>query len=146
MSEDIRKMIDKVIERQNFKQFTNENIGDKIFTNKNVNIGDIFEEHLIYTYSQKIHHTYDDFIDGDLGYRIEESKQYIVKSVDISEIEIYEFQIDDSLIEEYIEEYQKNGTYPPIILDGDYRIIDGTHRVNALNDLGIKNVIAFVGL
>ena len=143
MSEDIRKMIDKV---KNFKQFVNENVVNNIYTNKNVNIGDIFEEHLIYTYSQKIHHTYDDFIDGDLGDRIEESKQYIVKSVDISEIEIYEFQIDESLIEEYIEEYQKNGTYPPIILDGDYRIIDGTHRVNALNDLGIKNVIAFVGL
>ena len=31
VSKDMREMIDKV---KNFKQFVNENIGDKIFTNK----------------------------------------------------------------------------------------------------------------
>jgi ParB-like chromosome segregation protein Spo0J len=36
--------------------------------------------------------------------------------------------------------------YPPIVLNKDYSIIDGTHRINALDDLGYKTVIAFVGV
>jgi len=130
-----------------FKQFVNENnIGIiNTYTNKNVNVGDYFEEHLIYSYSQRMHHTYDDFIDGDLGARIEEYDKYVVKNIKISEIEIDEFQIDETFIDQYIEAFKKRGTYPPIILDSEYRIIDGTHRVNALNDLGVEYVIAFVG-
>lgn len=138
---------------KNFNTFVNENTNksinksiNKTITNKNVNIGDTYHEHDIYSYSQKMHHTYDDFIDGDLGERIEQYSEYVVKSISIYEIEIDEFMIDEGLVDEYKEEFQRLNTYPPIILNSDYSIIDGTHRVNALNDLGIENVVAFVGV
>lgn len=126
---------------KSFEQFLNER-----YSNKNIKIGDIYDEADVYSYSQRIHHTNDDFIDGDLGERIESYEEYIVEEIEISDIEIDEFYIDDSLVDEYKEKIQKYKTYPPIILNSDYSIIDGTHRVNALNELGIKKVVAFVGI
>jgi hypothetical protein len=73
----------------------------------------------------------------------------------------YELDIDD--MEEYIDLYNKYNSYPPIVLDGDtsgglttlvngkwmtlnnYTIIDGTHRANALKEMGFKTIICFVG-
>ena len=56
----------------------------------------------------------------------------------------------DDFIEEYKEKYQVKGNYPPIVLDkvhyGRYTIIDGTHRVNALHQLGEEKVLAWVGI
>lgn len=119
---------------------------DEQFLNKKITIGKIYDEADVYGYTQRIHHTYDDFIDGDLGDRIESYEEYIVKEVNISDIDIDEFYVDDSLVDEYKEKIRKNGHYPPVVLNSDYSIIDGTHRINALNELGIKTVIAFVGV
>lgn len=109
-------------------------------------IGDVYPEEDVYIFTQKIHHTPEDFFDGDLGDRIEQYEEYIVKEVNISDIQnLDEFQLDEDLVEEYTEILKKNDTYPPIVLDEEYNIIDGTHRANALNDLGKKKIIAFVG-
>ena len=116
------------------------------YSSNNIKIGEIYDEADVYGYSQRIHHTEDDFIDGDLGERIEKYKKYIVKEVYISDIEIDEFYIYDDLVEEYKEKILKFNTYPPIVLNKDLSIIDGTHRVNALNELGYEKVVAFVGL
>jgi hypothetical protein len=116
------------------------------YMSDSVTIGDTFDEDEIYSYTQRIHHTSDDFIDGDLGKRIEKYKKYIVKEIDISKIDIDEFNIDQGLVEDYEELIQKNnGVYPPVILSKRYRIIDGTHRLNALTNLKYKTVIAFIG-
>jgi hypothetical protein len=123
------------------REFLNER-----YSSDNIKIGEVYDEADVYSYTQRIHHTYDDFIDGDLGDRIEKYKKYIVKEVNISDIEIDEFYIDDNLVDEYKEKIMKSNTYPPIVLNNDYTIIDGTHRVNALNELGYKTVTAFVGL
>ena len=70
----------------------------------------------------------------------------IEKEIDISKIDIDEFNIDQGLVEDYEELIQKNnGVYPPVILSKRYRIIDGTHRLNALTNLKYKTVIAFIG-
>jgi hypothetical protein len=111
-----------------------------------VKVGDIYDESDVYSYVQGMHHTDDDFIDGDLGDRIEKYKRYRVEDVNISDIQINEFYIDDDLVEEYKEKILKSNMYPPIVLNKDYSIIDGTHRINALDDLGYKTVIAFVGV
>lgn len=88
-----------------------------------------------------LHHT-----EGDLGDRIEEYSEYVLKEIDIKEIDIEEFILDEDLIEEYEEKYSKSKKYPPIVLDSDYRIIDGSHRFNVLYNLGITKILAFVGI
>lgn len=93
-----------------------------------------------------MHHTYDDFIEGDLGDRIEEYNKYKVLKVDIKDIDIDEFTLDYDLIEDYKETLLSNDKYPPDVLNSDYDIIDGSHRLNALDELGYTKVIAFVGL
>lgn len=113
----------------------------------NSNIGDILYEEDIYQYVQSIHDDYESsFIDGDLGNRIEEYEQYELKFVPIDKIDIDEFSLDTSKMREYIEEYKKSNDYPPIVLNDEYGVIDGTHRVNALERLGIKEVKAWVGI
>lgn len=110
-------------------------------------IGDILFEEDIYQYIQVIHDDYESaFIDGDLGSRIEEFEKYKLKLIPISEIDIDEFSIDTSKMREYMTEYKKSDNYPPIVLNDEYGIIDGTHRANALERLGIKEVKAWVGI
>ena len=119
-------------------------------TNLSVNIGDVYEESEIYTYIQKLHYKRDyDFWEGDLGERIEKFPYYIVKEVPIEDIEMDEYQLDEDDMEEYIEMFKERGSYPPIVLGkksyGYYNIIDGTHRANALRELGFDKIICFVG-
>ena len=114
---------------------------------QNSNIGDILYEEDVYQYVQSIHDDYESsFVDGDLGDRIEEFEQYELQLVPIDKINIDEFSIDTSKMREYIEEYKKSNDYPPIVLNDEYVIIDGTHRVNALERLGLKEVKAWVGV
>jgi len=125
-------------------------ISESIYSNNNINIGDIYEESDIYTYVQKLHHKRkEDFWEGDLGERIEKYPFYIVKEIPIEQIEMDEFQVDDDDVEEYVELFKKLNSYPPIVLTkkqyGYYYIIDGTHRANALRELGLKSIICFVG-
>ena len=49
-------------------------------------------------------------------------------------------------MKDYIKEYKNSNNYPPIVLNDEYGIIDGTHRVNALERLGLKEVKAWVGI
>lgn len=113
----------------------------------NAKIGDILFEEDIYQYIQVIHDDYESsFVDGDLGDRIEEFEQYELQIVPIDKINIDEFSLDTSKMREYIEVYKKFNDCPPIVLNDEYGIIDGTHRVNALERLGLKEVKAWVGI
>jgi len=120
------------------------------YTNKSVNIGDVYEESDIYQYIQKLHYKRDyDFWEGDLGQRIEKFPYYVVQEVPIENIEMDEYQLDEDDMEEYIKMFKEKGSYPPIVLGGKYYrhydIIDGTHRANALRELGFVKIICFVG-
>jgi len=113
----------------------------------NAKIGDKLFEGDIYQYVQSIHDDYESsFVDGDLGARIEKFEKYELMLVPIDKIDIDEFSLDTSKMREYIEEYKKSNDYPPIVLNDEYVIIDGTHRVNALERLGLKEVKAWVGI
>lgn len=133
-------------------EFINETKNNSfLFTNKNVNVGDVYEESDIYQYIQKLHWKRDyDFWEGDLGDRIEKFPYYVVKEVSIQDIGMDEYQLDEDDVEEYIEMFNKRGSYPPIVLGkksyGYYNIIDGTHRANALRLIGLKSIICFVGI
>jgi hypothetical protein len=120
------------------------------YTNDSVTIGDVYKESDIYSYIQKLHYKRDyDFWDGDLGERIEKFPYYVVQEIPIENIELDEYQTDEDDIEEYIEMFNKKGSYPLIVLGeklyGNYNIIDGTHRANALKELGFNKIICFVG-
>lgn len=115
------------------------------------NVGDIILESDVYQYVQKIHNNYDDFIDGDLGERIGRFSKYKVVLIDIDKINTDEYYLDDDMMDDYIDKYENNKSYPPIVLGyydsrWGYNIIDGNHRVNALKSIGVKKIKCLVGL
>ena len=113
-------------------------------------VGDIIPESDVYQYVQKIHNNYDDFIDGDLGERIERFSKYKVALIDIDKIVTDEYYLDDDMMDDYIDKYENNKSYPPIVLgyynNWGYDIIDGNHRANALKTIGVKKIKCLVGL
>ncbi len=116
----------------------------------NAKINDIITEDIIYQYVQLLHREYDDFVEGDLGDRIEKYSKYKLKEILINKININEFDTNDYLIDEIIIKINNNNNYPPIILESEYfneySIIDGAHRTNALYKLGYKFIKAWVGI
>ena len=133
------------------REFLNEQKITESFTDKNINVGDVYSESDVYPYIQKLHRNEDDFYDGDIGERIERFPKYVVADIPIKKINMDEYELDDDYVDDYIEMYKKSGTYPPIVLgyydnNWGYDIIDGTHRANALRKLGVKSIISFVGL
>ena len=116
------------------------------YTNKNVNLGDLYDETDVYSYVDRLHTRDYDFEEGDLGERIESHTKYRVESVPIGKIDLEEFEIDENDVEAYERMYEQNQYYPPLVLDGDYRVIDGTHRGNALRNIGLTHIICFVGI
>ena len=115
------------------------------------NVGDIIPESDVYQYVQKIHNNYDDFIDGNLGERIERFPKYQVALIDIDKIVTDEYYLDDDMMDDYVNEYKNNKSYPPIVLGyydnrWGYDIIDGNHRANALKSIGVKKIKSLVGL
>jgi hypothetical protein len=108
-------------------------------------IGDILPEDIIYQYVQIIHGNHD-FIDGDLGKRIEKYDRYQLVEVDIKDLNIDEYYLFDDLVDKYVNEYNKRGSYPPPVITHKNILIDGNHRSNALNKLGIKKIKVFKGV
>lgn len=132
-----------------FNNFLNEGVSRPKYTNSNVEVGQVFDSDDIYSYVNRIHRQDDDFYDGDLGKRIESFRRYKVVQVPIEDISIDEYQLDEDLVDEYVDMYKQNETYPPIVLggkiSGKYNIIDGTHRANALKKKGEQSIVCFVG-
>jgi hypothetical protein len=126
-------------------------IRENLYLNDDLKVGSMYSESDIYPYIQKIHRNVEDFHDGDISDRIERFQKYIVADIPIDKINMDEYQLDDEYLNDYIEMYKKSGKYPPIVLGyydnrWGYDIIDGTHRANALRELGFKSIISFVGL
>jgi len=117
---------------------------------KGVNIGKVENEDIIYQYVQQLHRDNNDFIDGDLGERIEKYRRYQLREVNLSEVDLDEWDVDMDIVDDYIEMFQIDQDYPPIVLDNgyplDYSIIDGIHRANALSKMGIKKIKAWIGI
>lgn len=99
---------------------------------------------------KSIHHTTEDLYEGDLRERIFKYEKYILSEISIDEaIKYSPFYVDKNSVNDIIENYSDkllSGDYPPIIFDPDEDlIIDGTHRIRALKDLGVDKVIAYIG-
>ncbi len=127
----------------------NEKLKSRADLNKcwyNAKIGDEISEEYIYNYVQYLHDDYEGaFIDGDLGDRIEKFEIYKLTELSISQIDLDEFDINEDSVLEYKSIIEKTGDYPPIVVDEDYRIIDGAHRAVAVSKLQGK-IKAWVGV
>lgn len=107
-----------------------------------------YEEHVVYEFVKSIHHTSDDFVDGDIGERIEQFEHYKLMEVSISQLDRGLYYIDEDLVTDFSKrDYE---TTPPVVVGGFYGntfdVIDGNHRVESLVLNGRKNVLAFVPL
>lgn len=113
---------------------------------------DIAEEWEVYMMVQEIHHTKEDFYGldddgGDLGDRIEEYSTYRLEFVPLNKIDRYEFDVSDNRVEMVKEKIIDNdGKYPPIVLNDNYEIIDGTHRCWAIYELGYSKILSYIGV
>lgn len=94
----------------------------------------------------KIHPREDDFTDGDLLHRIDRYDTYKLTYVDIDDLILDEFDIDDEHVDELVELIDSGEDLPPIVFDPIERsIIDGNHRANAYHNAGYKKIKAYVG-
>ena len=127
----------------------NEKLKSRADLNKcwyNAKIGDKISEEYIYNYVQYLHDDYEGaFIDGDLGDRIEDLEKYKLTELSISQIDLDEFDINEDSVLKYKSIIEETGDYPPIVVDEDYRIIDGAHRAVAVSELQDK-IKAWVGV
>lgn len=116
-------------------------------------IGQVLDESDIYNYIYQLHRNEEDFYDGNLGERISQFSEYKLEEIPIDKINIDEWDLDIDYMKDYKKMFRESGDYPPIVLDGDtnysyhnkFTIIDGTHRVNAIDRLKIKTVKSWVG-
>ena len=109
------------------------------------NDNEIINEANVYIEAEKLHHTHDDFIDGDLAERIERFSHYVIGELELSQVQANNYYLDEDLIEDYKEAFKKS-EFPPIIYDAtENDIIDGNHRVNAAIQLGLKSIPAYIG-
>lgn len=132
----------KIFEASKYWQQRVDNIMNKVYSAK---IGDIIPEDIIYQYIEILHNE-EDFIDGDLPKRIEKYSSYKLIEVDVTDLNIDEYYLFEDLVEDYIKEYEKRGSYPPPVITHKYELIDGNHRANALHKLGIDKIKVFKGI
>lgn len=112
------------------------------------NIVSQVEEFVVYNEVNKNHGRPEDFIDGDLGDRLEEFKYYnIVKNFDLRSLNKEEWDVCDDTVLEYEEKIkQKNiKNIKKIVISDKKSIIDGVHRLNAFLNLGVFFVDIYVG-
>jgi hypothetical protein len=94
---------------------------------------------------RKLHLNHEDFEEGDLEDRIRQHDFYKLVDADANDIKADMWNSDDDLVSDYEEEYKSKLSYPPVVLDDDRKtIIDGTHRIKALKNLGHKTIKAWV--
>jgi hypothetical protein len=91
-----------------------------------------------------MHHTPEDFSDGDIYDNICAYRTYHLKRVPISELNLELFTIHDDLVADYAT--MPGDSAPPIVLNPQWGlIIDGNHRANAAAKRGEADVLAYVG-
>ena len=106
------------------------------------------DPHTIFNQVKEIHREFRDIEEGDLPDRIYWFDEYKTSQIPLSQIDLNEFEVDEDLVEDYIE-YIKDSpkTMPPIVYDPVAgSVIDGMHRANAYARLGYDSIPAYVGL
>ena len=120
MSEDIRKMIDKV---KSFKQFVNESV-DYQYTTTDKLVK--YQKYLLHEGLWRI--PYDKM--SDLIY---------IRDIEKIRKNYGEYPEEEKILD-VINKLKNNTPLEPIVLDDDYKIIDGHHRFEAAKELNIKEL------
>ena len=83
----------------------------------------------VYSFIQNIHNNEEDFIDGDLGKRIDLYNEFICKKIPFSKLVYDFFSYDEDIVDEYAElETETPPLFVSEYLNGNYFVEDGTHR------------------
>lgn len=93
--------------------------------------GNILTEAEVYSFIQRTHISIggdDDFVDGNLGKRIEKYDRYICKEIPLFKLNFGDYLLDDDKIFEYTD---LTTPIPPILLDSKNNVEDGNHRCKA---------------
>lgn len=80
---------------------------------------------------------------------------FILKNIQINDIprsnylsieqcKKYDLDEDENIIINFINEYEDGADFPPIVVDENYNVIDGSHRLGMYDYLGINTIKAFV--
>lgn len=99
---------------------------------------------------KSIHFKEDDWDEGDLEERIYSYDYYEYDpAIPMNRISLEEFYVDEDYVEEVVEKIKATGTYEPIVVGerdvSTYTIVDGIHRLVALDMLGAKTFKGYVG-
>lgn len=95
----------------------------------------------------RLHGRRQDICEGDLLHRLDRFNFFVKKMISISSIDLGEFDFDQERVDHFKFLFSQSGAYPPIVFDSlDGSIIDGIHRANALAQLGVNEIEAFVGV
>jgi uncharacterized ParB-like nuclease family protein len=120
-----------------------------ILNHKVISSNGIYSDDTIINDVMAIHRNPDDFDDGDLSSRISKYAPYELQEIAIDNLNLDEWEVRDDLVDDMKNQYESNHDYPPIVVgidrNGIYTIIDGIHRANALDQLGIQTIKAYVG-
>jgi hypothetical protein len=119
----------------------------------NAKPGDVLDNEDVYllveyltSQAGKYEESFDEEEGGDLGERLERYRKYRLEEVPVDRIDLTEWSVDKDVVREYRDLYTETHSYPPIVLDHRYGIIDGIHRANGLKLAGLDKILAFVGI
>lgn len=124
-----------------FESYINEtnNIINQIKQHK---VGDIISNETLYKYTEALHDF--NFNNDFISDHILKHDKFILKELYLSDLDLD--SVSPFLVSDYKDLFLQNKWYPPIIFDKDDDIIiDGYHRANALFQLGITKILAWVG-
>ncbi len=100
------------------------------------------KEHEVYNVVSRIHNS-DDIETGDLAERIEEFEYYNhIADYPIENLDLDSFCIDEDKMDDIVYLIEENGlsSMPKIVINDNDEIIDGIHRLKALDKLGYKKI------
>ena len=110
------------------------------------NLPDIELSSDIYDLVESNHLRQEDFIDGDLGERIEAYDKYELVEINLADVNLDEWLVDQELVGEYVDEMKNESDVPICIISDSNSIIDGIHRLNMFKVLNYENVWVYQGL
>jgi hypothetical protein len=107
---------------------------------KRICSSDLIEE------SMSIHHTPEDFEEGDVADRISAHDVWELKEIELKKIPEQPYGVSEWRVKRISDEMSSNDhCYPPIIYDEDNSdVIDGNHRLSAAIKLGFSKIMAYV--
>ena len=93
---------------------------------------------------EDLHHSPEDFIEGDIAERLEQYATYTLMSVPVNSLNFNDYNTAPCIIIDYARDW--NDAVPPVVFDPiNDTLIDGAHRAAAAAQRGLAYIQAYVG-